>query len=88
MKKNLEKTLVEMFGDPIDPKFGTKIGQVPGIRTVGAVGVRDMGMNDDLGGICQDCGMMSIDGNCGCKDTTIKPNCDRMAERYNTLNRY
>ena len=68
MKKNLEKTLVEMFGDPIDPKFGTKIGQLPGITTVGAVGVRDMGMNDDLGDVCQNCGMMSIDGKCGCEE--------------------
>jgi hypothetical protein len=67
MKKNFEKTLVEMFGDPIDPKFGTKIGQLPGITTVGAVGVRDMGMNDDLGDVCQNCGMMSIDGKCGCE---------------------
>ena len=68
MKKNLEKTLVEMFGDPIDPKLGTKIGQLPGITTVGAVGVRDMGMNDDLGDVCQNCGMMSIDGKCGCEE--------------------
>ena len=68
MKKNLEKTLVEMFGDPIDPKLGTKIGQLPGITTAGAVGVRDMGMNDDLGDVCQNCGMMSIDGKCGCEE--------------------
>jgi hypothetical protein len=68
MKKNLEKTLVEMFGDPIDPKFGTKIGQVPDITRVGAVGVRDVGMNDDLGGVCPDCGMMSIEGKCGCEE--------------------
>lgn len=65
MKKNLEKTILEMFGDPIEPKMGTKIGDVPGITTVGAVGVRDLG-EDSMGEICPDCGMMSINGMCGC----------------------
>jgi hypothetical protein len=37
MNKNLEKILLEMFGDPIDSKFGTKIGQLPGIKTFGSV---------------------------------------------------
>ncbi len=70
MKKNLEKTLVEMFGDPVEPPMGMngkKIGDLPGITTVGAVGVRDM-QEDDLGDVCPQCNMMSIDGKCGCPE--------------------
>jgi|GEM_PF-2970694 len=67
MKKNIEKTLLEMFGDPIDPVFGTKVGDMKDIKKVGAVGVRDM-HGDELGEVCQSCGMMSIDGVCDCDD--------------------
>jgi len=62
MKKNLEKQLLEMFGDPLEP---TRVGEVPGITTFGAVGVRDMRENE-LGTVCPHCGMMPIDGRCGC----------------------
>lgn len=55
-----------MFGDPL---FGTKIGDVPGIKkSVSAAGVRSVGNDggDDLGDICPHCGMMPIDGQCSC----------------------
>lgn len=54
-----------MFGDPIDSKMGTKIGDVPGIKVVGAVGARDLD-EDGMGDICPTCGMMSVAGKCGC----------------------
>jgi hypothetical protein len=78
MKKNLEKTLVEMFGDPIDPKFGVKVGETPGITSVGAVGVRDLrDEGDDFGKVCPDCGMMMIDGQCGCNKDMHSGVCDK-----------
>jgi len=67
MKNNLEKTILEMFGEPI--------GKVPGITTVGAVGVRDM-HEDNLGDICPSCGMMSIDGKCGCPEVEQEKVCE------------
>lgn len=80
MKKNLEKTLVEMFGDPLEPKMGTRVGELPGITSVGAVGARDM-REDELGGICPDCGMMPIDGKCGCAadESGVCPTCGMMS---------
>jgi len=73
MKKNIEKTILEMFGDPIEPKMGMKIGDLPGITTIGAVGVKDMN-EDDLGDICSTCGMMSLvmDEPCSCAMTEAK----------------
>lgn len=75
--KNLHKRLVETFGEPLDPKFGTKIGDVPGIGKVGAVGVRDM--SEDVV-VCPDCGMMPINGKCGCAadDSGVCPMCGMM----------
>jgi len=40
MKKNVDQTLLEMFGYPIEPIYGTKIGDVKDISNVGAIGVR------------------------------------------------
>jgi len=74
MKKNIEKTILEMFGDPIEPKMGMKIGDLPGITTIGAVGVKDMN-EDDLGDICSTCGMMSVGGKCGCSQDNMEPAC-------------
>jgi len=75
MKKNIEKTILEMFGDPIEPKMGMKIGNLPGITAVGAVCARDMN-EDDLGDICSTCGMMppQIEQACGCFMTEAKDN--------------
>lgn len=67
MNKNLEKTILEMFGEPI--------GKVPGITTVGAVGVRNMS-EDDLGDVCPSCGMMSVDGQCACPQNSMEPSCE------------
>ncbi len=67
VNKNLEKTILEMFGEPI--------GKVPGITIVGAVGVRNMG-EDDLGDVCPSCGMMSVDGQCACPQNSMEPSCE------------
>jgi tetrahydromethanopterin S-methyltransferase subunit C len=69
MNKNLEKTILEMFGEPI--------GKVPGITTVGAAGVRNMS-EDDLGDVCPSCGMMSVDGQCACLMRDVCPMCGMM----------
>ena len=63
MKKNIEQTLLEMFGEPVET-WGVKIGDVPGIKTRGVVGVPDAG--DSWGRTCPDCGMMLTDEGCGC----------------------
>jgi len=58
MKKNLEKSLVEMFGMPIGAYAGEPMA-----------GVRDEGGDDlDEMGVCSDCDMMVVDGSCGCDD--------------------
>lgn len=59
MKKNLEKSLVEMFGMPIGAYAGEPM-----------VGVRDEREDemDEIGGICPDCDMMVVDDQCGCDD--------------------
>lgn len=49
-QKEITKTLQEKFGDPI----GSYAGDAP-------VGVRD-----EDGEICEKCGMMSVEGKCGC----------------------
>lgn len=57
------------------PLFGTKIGDVPGITKGKELsGVRDM-RNEDLGDICPKCGMMSIDGKCGCEEIVEETIC-------------
>ena len=61
MNKNLEKILLEMFGDPIDSKFGMKIGQLPGIKTLGSAGVRNKETNDALDLVCKSCGSHTKD---------------------------
>jgi len=65
MNKKLEKTLLEMFGEPLDPIFGTKIGDVEDICKIGAVGVRDA-VEDAV--VCPVCGHMppKIDTTCLC----------------------
>ena len=75
--KNKHQMLSEMFGDPIDSKFGTKIGDVVGIGKVGAVGVRSVA-EDAM--VCPDCGMMPIHGRCGCEpdDSGVCPSCGMM----------
>lgn len=61
--KTVPQTLIEKFGEPLDPIYGTKIGDVKGIADVGAVGVRDV--SEDLA-VCPVCGEMPIDNHCGC----------------------
>lgn len=75
MNKKLEKTLLEMFGEPIDPVFGTKVGDVKGIADVGAVGVRDV--SEDIV-VCPACGEMPIDGQCACDNSDVCPMCGQM----------
>jgi hypothetical protein len=82
MKNVLDRVLYEMFGDPIEPVFGTKIGDVKGISDVGAVGVRDVQSEDVM--VCPACGEMPIDGSCNCDHSsgddegTICPGCNMM----------
>ena len=80
MKKNLEKMLIEMFGDPIDSALGVNITQSSDIIR----GTKEHDIND-LGNICSVCGMMSSEGQCGCheaseeqSDATFEmcPNCE------------
>jgi len=75
MNKKLEKTLLEMFGEPLDPIFGIKIGDVEDISKIGAVGVRDV-VEDAV--VCPACGQMPIDGQCGCEDSEVCPACGHM----------
>lgn len=53
MRRNYERLMQEKFGDPI----GSYAGDAP-------VGVRSMPEDDVL--VCPSCGMMPIDGVCGC----------------------
>lgn len=81
MKKSTEQALLEMFGDPIEPIFGTKTGDIKDISNVGAVGVR--GVKEDAM-ICPACGQMPIDGECGCDHSSggdegeVCPGCGMM----------
>lgn len=84
MNKNLEKILLEMFGDPIDSKFGMKIGQLPGIKTFGSVGVRNKETNDDLDLVCKSCGIMPIQGKCDCDTSDECPVCGQMPVDLNS----
>lgn len=59
MKKNLEKFLIEMFGMPI--------GAYAGKSMVGVRNERDDHL-DEMGDICPDCDMMTVDGQCGFGD--------------------
>ena len=69
--------LFEKFGAPLDPIYGTKIGDVEGITDVGAVGVRNIGMDEDIV-VCPVCGEMPIDGSCGCANSEVCPMCGHM----------
>ena len=84
MNKNLEKILLEMFGDPIDSKFGMKIGQLPGIKTFGSVGVRNKETNDALDLVCKSCGIMPIQGKCDCDTSDECPVCGQMPVDLNS----
>ena len=84
MNKNLEKILLEMFGDPIDSKFGMKIGQLPGIKTFGSVGVRNKETNDALDLVCKSCGIMPIQGKCDCDTSYECPVCGQMPVDLNS----
>jgi len=81
MKKSAEQTLLEIFGDPLELVYGTKIGDVEGISDVGAVGVR--GVSEDAV-VCRVCGEMPIGGSCGCDhssgedEDTVCPGCGMM----------
>lgn len=57
MKKNLEKTILEMFGEPIidNPRSSGELNYY-----------QNSDKNDELGEICPNCEMMSVNGNCGC----------------------
>ena len=63
MKKNLEKILIETFGDPIDTVIGANIAPLSGV--IGATKDHDI---NDLDDICSACGMMSIEGQCECNE--------------------
>jgi len=77
-ENHIEKMLREMYGDPIDPKFGTKIGDQQAGDSSG--GVRDMrteiycvgcGLPSEEcmcadNSTCPACGMMPIGGECSC----------------------
>lgn len=73
-----------MFGDPIDSKFGMKIGQLPGIKTFGSVGVRNKETNDDLDLVCKSCGIMPIQGKCDCDTSDECPVCGQMPVDLNS----
>jgi len=75
MKKNVDQTLLEMFGYPIEPIYGTKIGDVKDISNVGAIGVR--GVSEDAV-VCPACGEMPIGGSCGCDNSEVCPTCGQM----------
>lgn len=78
MKANLTRIIIEKFGDPIDDKLGTKVGDVKDITSVGLVGVRD-----ELEDTCSSCGEMPVEGSCGCdhssdEDGAVCPGCGMM----------
>ena len=73
-----------MFGDPIDSKFGMKIGQLPGIKTFGSVGVRNKETNDALDLVCKSCGIMPIQGKCDCDTSDECPVCGQMPVDLNS----
>jgi len=78
MNKKLEKTLLEMFGEPLSADLGTKIGNVKDIKKIGSVGVRD-----ESEGVCSVCGEMPVEESCGCDhtvddDNTVCPGCGMM----------
>jgi len=50
------------YSSLLNEKFGTPIGEVPGITSVGAVGVRDEET-------CPDCEMPVVEGMCGCDES-------------------
>lgn len=81
MKRNLSRKLLEMFGDELDPIMGSKIGDVEGIKKVGAVGVRDMRREDAV--VCPHCGEMPIGGECGC-NRDVCPTCGQMPPKLNS----
>lgn len=56
MNEKLEKMLAERFGE--------KIGSYAGESAVGVHDEREM-MDEEM--ICPDCGMMVVDGHCGCE---------------------
>jgi len=69
MRTRLDTTLLETFGDPI----GTYAGEP-------AVGVRDQRGGMEEASVCPDCGMMPVDGQCGCSaEGDVCPSCGMMA---------
>jgi len=66
----LEKTLLEIFGEPLESTllYGKKIGDIEGITKTGVVGVRDMSADVDE---CPMCGKIpsDIDVGCSCEET-------------------
>lgn len=70
--------LTEKFGDPIDDVFGTKVGDVKDIKVVGAVGVRGKENPMLEVDVCPGCGMMPINGQCGCEQSEVCPTCGMM----------
>jgi len=83
MNKKLEKTLLEMFGEPLDPIFGIKIGDVEDISKIGAVGVRDV-VEDAV--VCPACGHMppKIDAACSCGLTEGSSVCGQCGMKEST----
>lgn len=78
MKTDLTKIIIEKFGDSLDSKFGTKVGDVKDVSNVGLVGVRDE--SEDT---CSSCGEMPVEGSCGCdhnddEDGAVCPGCGMM----------
>lgn len=68
--KSIFRVLQERFGDPI----GNYAGDSPaGVRDVGPVRCPTCGMEDcecqhsmSEGDVCSECGMMAVEGTCGC----------------------
>jgi hypothetical protein len=67
--------LYEKFGMPLDDKFGTKVGDTPGIKKTGAIGVRDNRME---GTVCSGCGELPVGGRCGCDSSDTCARCGMM----------
>lgn len=76
--------LFEKFGAPLDPIYGTRTGDVEGVKSKGAVGVRDFGGVAEDVVVCPVCGEMPINGECGCADSDVCPMCGQMPPKVDT----
>ena len=76
--KSIFRVLQERFGDPI----GSYAGDSPaGVRDVGPVRCPTCGMEDcecqhsmSEGDVCSECGMMAVEGTCGCTHEMAEAN--------------